>query len=142
MTQILAAAVMLIGFVLIVAGIAIATSSGAVLSRLYLLVSQIPGFPLTCEFSGVDLPAILGNTVAGVLFSLTGIIDLLAGWGLWIRRKWARMLIIIVFAIAAFFGLYNILTYGFSRVFATIPWSIPAMIINVLIVYYLLRTKS
>ena len=133
---------MLIGVVLIAAGIGIATGSDAVVSILYNLVSQLPGFPLTCEISGVNLPATLGNAGSGALFSLTGIIDLLAGWGLWTKRKWARWLIIIVFAIGALFGVYNVLSYGFTPIFAEIPWSIPALIVNVLVIYYLLRSKS
>ena len=136
----LSAVVLLIGAVLVAVGLAITVASGTILTNLYLLVSQIPGFPLTCTFSGVDLPGALGNVGAGSLFALTGVIDLIGGWGLWTKRKWAPWLMIIVFAIAAFFGAYNILNYGFTDVLAIIPWSIPATIIDVLfVVYYLVR---
>ncbi len=137
---ILSVVVLMIGAVLVVTGLAITVASGEMLTQVYLLISQVPGFPLTCEFLGVDLPEVLGNAVSGSLFAFTGIIDLIGGWGLGTKRKWAPWLMIIVFAVAAFFVAYNIVSYGISAVLGIIPWSIPALIVNVFfVIYYLVR---
>jgi hypothetical protein len=136
--QILAISVILIGWLLLAAGIAIIFSSGSFLSWLYLFITQVPGFPLTCEASGIDLPSVLGNVGSGVLFSLTGVVDIFSGWSLWTKHQWSRILLIIIFSIAAFFGLYNIVSYGFSTVLALFPGSIPSLAINLFIVIYLI----
>ena len=104
-------------------------------------VFQIPGLPLTCEFFGSDLTSILGNVGSGTLFALAGIIDIIGGWGLWTKRRWAPLLIIIVFAVAAFFRAYNVTRWS-QGVIAKLPWSIPAMVLDVLVVIYLFRAKS
>ncbi len=80
---------------------------------------------------------IQNDTIVGISVGifLLGVLALVEGWGLHLRRRWAEWLTVIATALFIPYEIYK-LTLGVT------PFMLTALVVNALIVYYLAKHKE
>lgn len=84
----------------------------------------------------------LGSSV-GILLVVSGVMNLVVGWGLLKRQNWARVVMLVITALSAGGAALGILTSGVAREpIGTDVLRLGVFAIDGLIVWYLLRPES
>ena len=126
---------LVLGLLLMVADSgSLVSSSGVslVFNSVLFIMARCPGIPLSIS----DLTR-SSATIAGIVVWMLGLDILLVGLGLWVRRRGARWVGVIIFGLAAFFDFVQFLLFGLLGA----PSSSIELILNSLILWGLFKRE-